>query len=99
MHVTSGYRCEALNEVLGGSSTSDHCLGKAADIVLAKNRRKEAFHYIREHLPYDQLLWEFGDETAPDWIHVSYRSEVENRKQVLIASKQGKKTQYTHYVA
>ena len=78
--VTSGYRCPALNKAVGGSATSQHISGQAADIT-AGNRKenKRLFYLIQElGLPFDQLI----DEKNFSWVHVSYREGV-NRNQVL----------------
>lgn len=84
--ITSGYRCEALNKAVGGSKTSDHMKGCAADIVGTPNTKmenKRLFNLIQSlNLPFDQLIWEKGNSIGPDWVHVSYR-EGNNRKQVL----------------
>ena len=80
--VTSGYRCPALNKAVGGSATSDHMKGCAADIVGTPNTQAENKHlfYLIQSLglDFDQLI----DEKNLSWIHVSYR-EGNNRKQVL----------------
>lgn len=77
--VNSGYRCEALNEAIGGSKTSQHCLGEAADITAgSKEENEKLFNYIKDNLPFDQLI----NESDFSWIHVSYR-EGRLRKQVL----------------
>ena len=83
--VTSGYRCEALNKAVGGSATSDHMKGCAADITAgSRKENKRLFYLIQElGLPFDQLIWEKGNSEGPDWVHVSYR-EGNNRKQVLL---------------
>lgn len=79
IRVNSGYRCEALNEAIGGSKTSQHCLGEAADITAgSKEENKKLFEYIKDNLPFDQLI----NESDFSWIHVSYR-EGKLRKQVL----------------
>ncbi|QOR59990.1 putative peptidase [uncultured phage cr114_1] len=79
IRVNSGYRCEALNEAIGGSKTSLHCLGEAADITAgSKEENKKLFEYIKDNLPFDQLI----NESDFSWIHVSYR-EGRLRKQVL----------------
>lgn len=79
IRVNSGYRCEALNEAIGGSKTSQHCLGEAADITAgSKEENKKLFEYIKDNLPFDQLI----NESDFSWIHVSYR-EGRLRKQVL----------------
>ena len=77
--VNSGYRCEALNEAVGGSDTSQHRLGEAADITVGtKKGNKKLFEYIKDNLPFDQLI----NESNFSWVHVSYR-EGRLRKQVL----------------
>jgi len=91
IHITSGFRSDHLNLIIGGSKTSDHKTGKAADIK-CKNMAK-AFKYIAENLDYDQLIWEFGNKNQPSWIHVSFKSEG-NRRQILQAFKQNGKTKY-----
>ena len=81
IHVISGYRCPRLNKAVGGSATSQHMTGEAADIYVGNYKeRSELFSIIYYLLPYDQLIWEKGDDEAPAWIHVSYR-EGNNRRQ------------------
>ena len=53
------------------------------------------FNYIKENLNFDQLIWEFGDDANPDWVHVSYVSKEENRNRILKASRINGKTTYT----
>lgn len=77
--ITSGYRSSVLNAVVGGSSSSQHLTGHAADVVSSDNAR--LFNYIRQYLPFDQLIWEYGTDKNPDWVHVSYSAR--NRGQVL----------------
>jgi hypothetical protein len=86
INITSGYRSPKLNKAIGGSTTSDHCLGCAIDFTLPKEDYQKVFEYIKANLPYSQIIWEFGNEQAPQWIHVSYRSSG-NRKQSLAAYK------------
>lgn len=79
IRVNSGFRCEALNEAVGGSDTSQHRLGEAADITVGtKKGNKKLFEYIKDNLPFDQLI----NESNFFWVHVSYR-EGRLRKQVL----------------
>lgn len=79
IRITSGYRCEALNKAVGGSDTSQHRLGEAADITVGtKKGNKKLFEYIKDNLPFDQLI----NESNFSWVHVSYR-EGRLRKQVL----------------
>ena len=97
--VTSGYRCGALNRAVGGASKSQHVTGCAADIRTVSDTltdNKKLFDtLIKSGLPFDQLIWEYGDDRGPDWIHVSYVPG--GRREVLRAStgKDGK-TIYTH---
>ena len=81
--VNSGYRCPALNAAVGGAATSQHLRGEAADITATDKRdNRLLFDYIRNRLPYDQLIWEKGNNDYPQWIHVSF-SRTRNRKQIL----------------
>lgn len=80
IRVNSGYRCEALNKAVGGkANNSQHLYGEAADITAgSKEENKKLFEYIKDNLPFDQLI----NESDFSWIHVSYR-EGRLRKQVL----------------
>lgn len=78
--ITSGYRCRELNSVIGGMKNSQHMLGEAADIhVSDKEVGHKMFDYIREHLEYDQLLFERHMENGCCWLHVSYTTRRRNR--------------------
>ncbi|MCP4337046.1 MAG: peptidase M15 [Mycoplasma sp.] len=91
--ITSGYRSEELNKALRGSSkTSQHCKGQAADIDTT-NDNADLFFMIKRHLPYDQLVWEYGDHKNPQWIHVSFK-EKGNRRQTLRVTRQNGKSVY-----
>ena len=88
--ISSGYRSDALNEAIGGSKTSQHSKGEAMDIDMDHRNgpeNEEIFHYIRENLPFDQLIWEFGTDERPDWVHVSYNSDGKQRGQILKAKR------------
>lgn len=94
--ISSGFRSFELNAKIGGSKSSQHCQGKALDIdgdIFGGISNKKIFDYIKKSCTFDQLIWEFGSENAPDWVHVSY-NEGNNRKQVLRAIKIGGKTVY-----
>jgi hypothetical protein len=94
--ITSFFRCEDLNQAIGGSSRSQHCQGRAIDLddTFGHKTNAEMYHYIKENINFDQLIWEFGDDTNPDWIHVSYISKDENRGRCLRAEKINGKTSY-----
>lgn len=99
IHISSGYRSAALNRAVKGSSSSQHCKGEAIDIDAdryGKVTNKEIFDYIREHLEWDQMIWEFGNDSQPDWVHVSFKARG-NRKQILKAIKEGSSTEYVKY--
>lgn len=98
--VTSGYRSRALNDAIRGSRRSQHCHGQAIDIdadVYGRITNAEIFHYIKDHLDFDQLIWEFGNEETPDWVHVSYVSDGTNRGEKLIAYRENGRTRYKKY--
>ena len=80
IRINSGFRSDAVNKAVKGSPTSSHCKGEAADLDCADNAR--IFYIIKDTLLFDQLIWESGNDTQPDWVHVSYR-EYLNRRQVL----------------
>jgi hypothetical protein len=94
--INSFFRCPELNEAIGGSSKSQHCEGRAMDLddVYGYKTNAEMFRYIDENLDYDQLIWEFGDDDNPDWVHVSYVDSETNRKRKLKAYKEDGKTRY-----
>lgn len=96
IRINSFYRCEELNRAIGGSSRSQHCQGRAIDLddTLGYKTNAEMYNYIKENLSFDQLIWEFGDDTNPDWIHVSYVHPDENRKRCLRAERINGKTTY-----
>jgi hypothetical protein len=93
--INSGYRGEALNKAVGGSSTSQHCKGEAVDIECPGTPNYDVAKWIEDNLDFDQLILEFYTPGIPDsgWVHVSYKSEG-NRKQSLTAMKENGKTVY-----
>ena len=94
--INSFYRSIALNEAIGGSNRSQHCQGRALDIddIYGYKTNAEMFHYIKDNLDFDQMIWEFGNEDNPDWVHVSYVSEEKNRNKILKAVRDDGKTKY-----
>jgi hypothetical protein len=100
--VSSGYRSKALNDVTPGSSaTSQHCSGEAADLDQDGRgtgvSNKMVFDYIKDHLNFDQLIYEYGTDANPDWVHVSWESTGKQRKQVLRCTRVNGKPVYTQY--
>ena len=94
--INSFFRCEKLNKAIGGSSRSQHCQGRAIDIddVYGYVSNSYMYYYIKDNLDFDQLIWEFGTDTEPDWVHVSYVDSETNRKRCLLAYKEDGKTKY-----
>lgn len=89
--ISSGFRSVQLNKMIKGSSTSQHTKGEAMDLQIGAN----GFFFIKTKLDFDQLIWEFGNDENPSWVHVSFSSK--NRKQVLKATKKNGKTIYSNY--
>jgi zinc D-Ala-D-Ala carboxypeptidase len=86
--IASFYRSQKINDAIGGAKASQHCMGEAmdidADIYNNGITNTQIFNYIRENLDFDQLIAEGENEDGTfGWVHVSYRTTPENRKQVL----------------
>lgn len=94
--INSFYRSPKLNKAIGGSKRSQHCEGRAIDIddTFGYKTNAEMFNYIRDNLNFDQMIWEFGDDNNPAWVHVSFDSLEGNRGRVLKAIKENGKSKY-----
>lgn len=108
--LSSGFRSPKLNTAVnnGRITNSQHQAGEAGDLdnddLIAKKVKcptnAELFHFIRQNLPFDQLIWEFGDRAQPGWVHVSYSCDGKGRRQILVASADAKgKTIYSPWSA
>lgn len=105
LKVTSGFRGPELNKAIGGSLSSDHCIADhetaALDLdcdVYGGKTNAELFHYIKDKLAFKQLIWEFGNDEQPNWVHVSYSTNPNyNKREVLIAKRTGKRVTYEYY--
>ena len=99
IHISSGYRSKALNTAVGGSLSSQHCSGEAIDIDMdgTSVTNAQIFNYIKDNLNFDQMICEFGTDSNPNWVHVSYESTGKQRKQILKAVKSAKGTAYLPY--
>ncbi len=97
--LSNAFRSKELNKAVGGSRTSQHMEGEAADIDMDNTTisNREIFDFIRLNLTFDQLIYEFGNSKNPDWVHVSWNSKGKQRNQVLIAKKIAGKTTYQHF--
>ena len=94
--VNSFFRSPDLNKAIGGSTKSQHCKGQAIDIddTYGKATNAEMYWWIKENLDFDQMIWEFGNNDNPDWVHVSYVSPDKNRNRCLKAYRENCKTKY-----
>ena len=85
--IGSGFRSKELNKAVGGVANSQHMKGQAADLCIDGDRAKgrKWFEYIRDNLPFDQLIWEKNSKTGSEWVHVSfvYQDFGKNRHQVI----------------
>jgi len=99
IRINSFYRGPELNKAIGGSKKSQHCNGQAVDIddIYGHKTNAEMFNYIRDNLEFDQMIWEFGDNKNPNWVHVSYINPGENRNRCLVAYKEDGRTKYSLY--
>jgi hypothetical protein len=95
--INSFFRGPELNKAIGGSSKSQHCQGRAIDIddSYGHKTNAEMYEWIKKNLDFDQMIWEFGTDENPNWVHVSYVSPDSNRNRCLKAYKDdNNKTKY-----
>ena len=94
--INSFFRSPELNKAIGGSGKSQHCHGQAIDLddTFGKATNAEMYNFIKKNLDFDQIIWEFGDDDNPDWVHVSYVSPDQNRNRCLKAYKKSGRTNY-----
>ena len=96
IRINSFYRGPELNKAIGGSSKSQHCKGQAMDIDDngCHKTNAEMYAWIKDNVEFDQMIWEFGDDDNPNWVHVSYVSPEKNRNRCLKAYREDGKTKY-----
>ena len=96
IRINSFFRGPELNKAIGGSTSSQHCKGQAMDVDDGgcKKTNAEMYAWIKDNLDFDQMIWEFGTDDNPNWVHVSYVSEDANRNRCLKAYKDKGKTKY-----
>lgn len=95
--VSSGYRSKELNKAIGGSKYSQHMIGEALDIdadIYGKVTNAEIFNYVKNNLEWDQMIWEFGNDEEPDWVHISYKQSGKNKKEIKRAYRDHKGVYY-----
>ena len=96
--INSFFRGEPVNTVIGGSTKSQHMKGQAIDIddTFKHKTNAEMYYYIKDNLDFDQMIWEFGTDKNPNWLHISWVSHRPNRKKLTIAKKVNGRTKYIH---
>ena len=94
--INSFFRCSKLNTAIGGSRKSQHMKGQAIDIddTFGVVANSDMYSYIKNNLDFDQLIWEFGDDENPNWVHVSYVSKEDNRNRCLKAYREQGRSKY-----
>lgn len=99
IRVSSGYRSKELNTFIKGSLSSQHCKGQAIDLDMdgTSITNRQIFDFVKDSLNFDQLIYEFGDDDNPNWIHISYNRNGQQRGQVLKAYKLNGQTKYFTY--
>jgi hypothetical protein len=105
LKVTSGYRGPELNKRIGGALSSDHCINDHATAALdldcdvyKNSTNADLFYYIMDNLPFKQLIWEFGDEDQPNWVHVSWSKNMYlNKREVLVAKRVNGRAVYEYW--
>lgn len=99
--VTSFFRSKPVNVLLGGATNSQHCKGEAMDLdadVLGGLTNADIFYFVKDNLVFDQLIWEFGSDKQPGWVHVSCK-KAKNRKQLLKSIKNNYQTEYVKWTS
>jgi len=98
--INSCFRSDALNKRIGGAKGSQHCANKGAafdiDDTFGHKTNKEMFFYIVENLDFDQLIYEYGTDNNPDWVHFSYVDADSNRNQILRVSRINGRSKYVN---
>jgi hypothetical protein len=97
--VTSFFRSPEVNRAIGGSTTSEHCQGKAMDIdadVFGGVSNSDLFHFFKDNCEFNQLIWEYGNDNNPDWVHISF-NEGGNKNQILKVYRQNGRSVYVPY--
>jgi len=95
IRINSFYRSADLCEAIKSSRTSQHTKGQAIDLsTMGEKTNADLFNYIKDNLDFDQLIWEFGSDDEPKWIHVSYVSKKANRNRILRAKYKGSSVYY-----
>jgi hypothetical protein len=94
VNVTSGYRSKAVNEAVNGARNSDHLWGYAADLQSPDGNHRKLYDWLKANAMFTQLIYEFGNDTQPQWVHVSYNPK-DLKREILRARNVGKRVTYS----
>ena len=94
--INSFFRSFKLNGAIGGARSSQHMKGQAIDIddTFGHATNAKMYYWIKENLDFDQIIWEFGNDKNPNWVHISYVSPEKNRNRCLLAYKENGRSKY-----
>ena len=92
--VTSGYRSKLVNEAANGAYKSDHLYGFAADLQSPDGDHRKIFDWLKNNAMYSQLIYEFGTDKQPQWVHVSYNPK-DLKRETLRARNVGRRVTYS----
>ena len=94
VNVTSGYRSKLVNQAVNGARNSDHLYGYAADLQSPDGNHRKLYHWLKANAMFTQLIYEFGNDTQPQWVHVSYNPK-DLKREILRARNVGKRVTYS----
>jgi hypothetical protein len=92
--VTSGYRSKEVNTLVGGAYKSDHIYGYAADLQSPDGNHRKIYDWLKANAVFTQLIYEFGNDAQPQWVHVSYNPK-DLKREILRARNTGRRVTYT----
>ena len=94
VNVTSGYRSKLVNEAVNGARNSDHLYGYAADLQSPDGNHRKLYDWLKANAMFSQLIYEFGNDSQPQWVHVSYNPK-DLKREILRARNVGKRVTYS----
>jgi zinc D-Ala-D-Ala carboxypeptidase len=94
VNVTSGYRSKLVNQAVNGARKSDHLYGYAADLQSPDGNHRKLYDWLKANAMFTQLIYEFGNDTQPQWVHVSYNPK-DLKREILRARNVGKRVTYS----
>ena len=94
VNVTSGYRSKLVNQAVNGARNSDHLYGYAADLQSPDGDHRKIYDWLKANAMFSQLIYEFGNDKQPQWVHVSYNPN-DLKREILRARNVGKRVTYS----